>query len=211
MNPNGALGTDYIKIKQCKEEMKGSFVGIVIKAGDLKSGTTNGKDWTMKNFTIEDDSDSVELTAWDSDEIEQLKLGNTYEVTGYWWKEYKNVVGIQQGKFGTLSLRDTAKTQTKIPEQNPVSSEKEIPPAPKGEGSVNGEPLPEPSAFLLEFTIQETLEMLQIEQVVRATMRKFVPETFILDGGKVGMFVKEIYRESKKEYAQVKFKKASAK
>ncbi|MEK0347047.1 MAG: hypothetical protein QQN44_01800 [Nitrosopumilus sp.] len=99
---------DFVKIKEAKEALKGSFKGIIIKAGDLKSGTSNGKDWTKKTFTIEDESGTADLVAW-GEEVSQFKIGYKYEIVNPWWKTYvdkQNVphVTVQVGNYGTAKV-----------------------------------------------------------------------------------------------------------
>jgi len=56
--------TDFTSIVECTKNMKGAFVGTVMAQSDLSSGTDkNGKDWTKKNFTIEDTTGRISLTA----------------------------------------------------------------------------------------------------------------------------------------------------
>jgi len=97
---------EFITLADARQAMKGSFIGTVIKAGDLKSGTTNGKDWTKKNFTIEDVTGQVELTAW-GDEINRVKVGCKYEFTNPWWKNYEGEVYLAFGKYATVKLVGT--------------------------------------------------------------------------------------------------------
>jgi len=206
------MSTDFQTIEQCKLDKKGAFIGFIIKQGDLKSGTSNKgtsseKDWTNKRFTISDANDEIELTAWNGD-IEKFKVGNKYEFTGFWFKEYQGAVQLSVGKYGKVNLIGTATTEpkgvdfgklnAKIEDDNP-----EPQPA-VGQLAPPTNPLPEIGPNLEVFSEEQCIQLLQIEKVVKETMNKFEPNK-IHEGQKVGMHVKEIYRESKK----FKFEKAS--
>ena len=95
--------TEFVKIADAKNVLKGSFRGIVIKSGDLKSGTSNGKDWTKKIFTIQDDSGDADLVAW-GDEVNNFKVGYKYEITNPWWKTYEGKVSVSVGNYGNSKV-----------------------------------------------------------------------------------------------------------
>jgi len=123
--------TEFLKIADAKEALKGSFKGIIIKAGDLKSGTSNGKDWTKKTFTIEDESGSADLVAW-GEEVSQFKLGYKYEIVNPWWKTYvdkQNVphITVQVGNYGTAKVIGSEKTIPDTPPPPPAQTLKEKP------------------------------------------------------------------------------------
>jgi hypothetical protein len=69
--------TEYSTISHCINEMKGNFIGTVILASDLKAGSKNGRDWTRKNFTIEDEGGKVTYVAW-NENIQKLEVGKLY-------------------------------------------------------------------------------------------------------------------------------------
>ena len=198
------MSTDFQTIEQCKFAKKGAFIGVIIKESNLNAGVSNKgtsdeKAWTNKRFTITDANDEIELTAW-GDEIDKFKLGNKYEFTGFWFKEYQGTVQLSVGKFGKVNLIGTAQTpavQTTMPTESvdtPISEQAKGPPT----------PLPEIGANLAVFSEEQCIQMLQIKKVVKETMTKFAP-TEIQTGQEIGMHTKEIYRESKK----FKFEKAS--
>ena len=127
--------TEFLKIADAKTALKGSFKGIIIKAGDLKSGTSNGKDWTKKIFTIEDESGTAELVTW-GEEVSQFKMGYKYEIVNPWWKTYvdkQNIshITVQVGNYGTAKV---------------IGSNKEIPdtPTPPPAQTLKDKPKPEP-------------------------------------------------------------------
>ena len=107
--------TEFLKILDAKNALKGSFIGVVIKAGDLKSGTTNGKDWTKKIFTVQDDSADADLVAWGAAEIEKFKVGYKYEITNPWWKTYEGKISVSVGNYGNAKVIGTATTEETKP------------------------------------------------------------------------------------------------
>jgi len=102
--------TDFIKIVDAKNVLKGSFKGTIIHVGDLKSGTTNGKDWTKKIFIIQDDSADAELVCWGAAEIEKFKMGCVYEFVNPWWKIYEGKVSVQLGKYCNVKVVGSTNT-----------------------------------------------------------------------------------------------------
>lgn len=181
------MSTNFLTIKECVAAKKGSFIGVVVKQGDLKSGTTNGKDWTKKTFTIQDTTADVILTAWGDEEISRFKVGNKYEFTNCWWKEYEGKVTLAVGNYAVIKLIGTdwiaknEKTQETLPEHPPEETR----------GEINGDTLPE---FKNAAWVRaQTQELLQIEKVVVEIMTKYSPKLKELNPAKVGMFVREIY------------------
>lgn len=179
------MSTDYITIKEAKSLKKGSFIGVVIKQGDLKSGTKDDRDWTKKTYTIQDATDEVILTAW-GEEISMLKVGNKYEFTNPWWKEYEGKITLALGKYATLKLVGTDEINNVNSSETPAETR----------GEVNAEPLPKFSQT--EYVKQQTIWLLQIEATVRETMQQFMPTVEEPNNQKIGMFVKEIYNEMKR-------------
>jgi hypothetical protein len=106
--------TEFIKIADAKNVLKGSFKGIIIKAGDLKSGTSNGRDWTKKIFTIQDESGDTDLVAW-GDEVNNFKLGYKYEITNPWWKTYEGKVSVTVGNYGNSKVIGAAEAEETKP------------------------------------------------------------------------------------------------
>lgn len=192
--------TDFKTIEQCKSEMKGNFIGTVISQGDLKSGTKDGRDWTKKNFLIEDATSSIEITAWNED-IQKLKVGGKYEFCGCWWKEYDGKPTLSFGKYAQVKLIGTAPTTqstmetsgsgTETVQSNSSSTETQTEPH---------EELPATNENFKEFIRAECLSINQTEREVREFMKEF---GLNFNDNKIGMMTKEIYRESKK----VKFEK----
>lgn len=182
--------TEFLKIVDAKEALKGSFKGAVIKAGDLKSGTKNGKDWTKKIFTIEDDTASVDLVAWDS-EVADFKIGYVYEIVNPWWKVYEGNASVQVGKYGTAKVIGSANiepTSTELPETPPVPKEQTVTP-PTTATKEELELLDEGTLNLIK---RESVLLYKIRTCVEQTLKKFEDDPH---GGMVGQFTELIYNK----------------
>ncbi len=169
--------TDFTPIKEVIATRKGNIKGVVIRQSDLKSGTKNGNDWSRKTFTIQDASGDIEITAF-NEEIQFLKVGQCYEIESPWWKEYNGNWSLNIGQYCKITKVDNPPTQTttnKIQQLEPIE-----------------EKLPD-SLILPSDVESETIVLLQIEEIVINTMKKFKPGVEP-NSQKVGMFVKEIYR-----------------
>ena len=120
--------TEFISIQEATAALKGSIKAIVTNESDLKSGTTNGKDWTKRSFTLEDPSGSIEMTTWNED-IKKFKVGYTYEIINPWWKEYEGKPQLDLGKYAQVSVVGSENAPA---EQSQPSSEEHVPPSIKG-------------------------------------------------------------------------------
>ncbi len=179
--------TDFIPIYDAKTDKKGSIKGVIIKAGDLKSGTTKtGSDWTKKEFIIEDKSASVKLIAW-NENIQQFKLGGLYEITNPQWDEYKGEQQISPSKYGQCKLINEPPKQETLSNTSSDTTDK----------------LPPITSQLDELSEAETIIFMQIRNTVKATLKHFEPNV-IHDGGEIGMITSRVYEKSQK----VKFEKA---
>lgn len=196
-----AVGFKQVKDAEAGEKL--SFIGTVIKQDDLKSGTKNGQDYTYKKFTIQDVTGDIELVAW-NDDVKQFKIGNKYEFIDTWCKDYqgKLSLGITYAK---VKLIGTSTTQATMPESTTTTPEPTPEDAKPSKEEINGNKLPASIEAFNEFVEIETVMLLQIEKTVTSTMKHYLPKLTDVNGQKVGMFVKEIYRLAK----QTNFKKAS--
>lgn len=191
------MTTEFISIKEAVENHKGSFKGSCIKTSELKAGTGKNGDWTMKKFTLQDTSGEVEIACF-NEEINFFKVGQFYEVESPWFKEYLDRENNKKyscniGQYCKVNLVANPPTQTTMPTE---TSSKET--EPKSPGSVNGEELTKLTVSKTLFVHEETIKLLQIEKEVRHTIEIYNPRLTI-DGGKIGMFTKEIYRKYEKK------------
>ena len=190
--------SEFLKIVDAKNALKGSFKGAVIHAGDLKSGTKNGKDWTKKIFTIEDDTASVDLVAWDS-EITNFKVGYVYEIVNPWWKVYESKVSVQVGKYGTAKVIGSNPKESLVepdPTKPLTTTLPETPPVPKEQTVTPPAATKEELELLDEGTIKiiqrESILLYKIRTNVEQTIKKFEDDPH---GGMVGQFTELIYNK----------------
>jgi len=173
------------------DALKGSFKGVIIKQGDLKSGTKDGNDWTKKVFTIGDDSGSVDLVTW-GDEIKQFEIGKLYEFVNPWWKTYEGKVSVQIGKYGTAKFIGDAK-----PEDTMVS-EKDTQTVPKehisSQSKLTEQKKPDESKIEKLTDIElgtvddATVKLLAISLAVGEKVKEFAKEpdrTFVMEATKI--------------------------
>lgn len=125
------MSTDFIPIAEAKETCKGSIQAIVVKEGDLKAGTTNGKDWTKRVFTLEDSSGNIELTCW-NENISKFKVGYTYQIVNPWWKMYQGQPQLDLGNYAEVTVVESDKAPTEATQEHepPTPSPKHESPIP---------------------------------------------------------------------------------
>lgn len=176
---------EFVTIKESIETHKGNIRGVIIKESDLKAGTGKTGDWTMKVFTLEDTSGQVDITCWNT-EIGRLKVGEYYEVESPWWKERNDKPGewnLALGDYCKVNLVDNPSVQTTT---QPTEKQEDV----------KVLEMPKTLDAFASFIKDEAISLLQIEQGVKDIMKHYDPHPLV--DQKVGMFVKEIYRESKK-------------
>lgn len=181
------MSTEFLTLKECIEAQKGSFIGVVIKESALSAGSKDGSDWTKKTYTIQDTTANIDLVAWNED-VNKIKVGCKYEFVGLWWKEYKGTVQLSFGNYAQVKLIGTEPIPTKDVSQQVIDSVE----------SIKDVKLPPISESAAEFVENEVLFLLQLEQKARETILKHYPKLSEVNPQKLGMIVKEIYRESKK-------------
>jgi len=181
------MSTLFLTLEECIVRQKGSFIGVVIKESALSAGSKDGNDWTKKTFTIQDVTANIDLIAW-NEEVTKIKVGCKYEFVGCWWKDYKGTVQLSFGNYAEIKLIGTEPIPTKDVSQQVIDNVEKISTSDK---------LPKISAAAAEFVENEVLFLLQLEEKAWETMLKHFPN-LQLNPQKLGMYVKEIYRESKK-------------
>ncbi len=196
------MSTEFQTLDKAKHGEKISFVGIIVKIGDLKSGTGDQGDYTYKRLTIQDVTASLELTVWNED-IKKFVLGGKYEIINAYAKEYKGTLGLGI-QYAEVKLVGTNKQQATMDESTKESATRErFQESPTTQKSN----LPQMAPHLQELVETETVTLLQIKQDVYAVLSHYGGYDMTDVDSKItaGMFIKEIYRESKK----VKFEKSS--
>lgn len=186
--------TEFIKLSDARQAMKGSFIGIVSKIGDLKSGSNDKGDFTYKVCTVEDATAKITLTVW-NDEIKLLKLGGTYRFINPWWRIYKDEPVLALGKYASVELVEPIASSPKMDE---AVVKKETPSSP-----------PEPTAkiplFEAEMSVKLDQEIMTLYMINRH-VKKFIENFEVTpNGGMIGQFTEIIYNK----HFKTEFKKAS--
>jgi len=175
---------DFVNIAAAKEALKGSFKGIIVKAGDLKSGTKDGKDWTKKNFIIQDETGQADLVTW-GDEVSQFKVGYTYEIVNPWWKTYENKITVQVGNYGTAKVIGSEKS---IPDTPPPPKEQTVISPPKTQVKPDESKIEKLSDNELETVVNATQKILAISLAVGKELEKVTEHpdrTFVMEATKI--------------------------
>jgi len=175
--------SEFLKIADAKTALKGSFKGVITKAGDLKSGTKNGKDWTKKVFTITDDTGEADLVAW-GDEISQFKVGYTYEIVKPWWKTYEDKVTVQVGNYGTAKVIGSDNT---VPDTPPQPKEQTVLSPPKTEKPDESK-IEKLTDTELELVEEATMKILSISLAVGEKLKEVTEEPsrdFVMEATKI--------------------------
>lgn len=173
---------DSISLQDAMTALKGNFTATVITIGDLESGTTNSRDWTKKNITIEDVSERVTFAAW-GDEIKLFDLGKTYDFENAWFKMYDGKPTLAIGKYCKVILNENPA----VPHPGPSTVGQEQLPAAAA--------VPAISAALKEFVLSENILIIQIEKVITAQHEELgIP----FNGQQIGMHTREIYLQARK-------------
>lgn len=177
-------------ISDCIEAKKGSFIGVVISAGDLKSGTKDDKDWSRKSFIIEDNTARITAVMWNND-VNALKLGQKYEFTNWWFKEHEGQIQITKGNYGKLKEVEGSFGDSNTPQTSQAS---EIDP-PRTQDLPSLPELDENTQALIH---DNTILLLQIESTIRKSMQEFITPTRINDS-QVGRYSRLIFNMLKQQ------------
>jgi len=178
--------TDFQPIDTVIKEHLKNVTGIVVKESDLKAGTNDKGDWTMKIFTLEDPTGQLELACFGNTQISKLEKGFTYEIENIWWREKEEKWSASLGDYAKVRKLEAAATTP--PERTDTSK---IPPT-EPEPTTK---LPKPSLVIVDFVNQENMLLLQIEAIITLQHKALgIP----LNGQQIGMHTREIYLQSKK-------------
>lgn len=168
--------TDFVTISEGISAKAGNIKGVIIQAGDLKSGTKDGNDWTRKDFVIEDKTGSLKITAW-NDDIKLFHLGNIYEITKPQWTVYQDKPSISPSKSGGVScvgVQNTATTKSNSSTLDIVTPEEKLPPL---------------DANTLGLVHCNNLLLLQIREEVIKVLKTYNPKD-ASNGAVIGFMVK---------------------
>lgn len=68
---------------------------------EVKTFNKYGKDLSLRNAVIQDDSGSIRLTLW-NDDVEKYKVGDKIKLTNGYVNEFQDEKQLTAGKFGVI-------------------------------------------------------------------------------------------------------------
>ena len=177
---------EYELIDVAKAKKKGGIIVKVIGVGEVSTGTNERGDWKKQTATLQDNSGEMPIVLW-GDQIGKLDQGKYYKIEDPFWSVYKDQVQLSLGKFGKLHLADVTDLLGAAPATESPPSQTQLNP--------NGAGLPKIPQTLKDFVENEDLMLLLIGQIIENDHKAYgIP----INGQKIGLHVKEIYREIKK-------------
>jgi len=178
---------EYELIDVARAKKKGGIIVKVIGVGEVSTGTGSRGDWKKQTATLQDNSGEMQMILW-GDQVGKMDQGKYYKIEDPFWSMYKDKVQLSLGKFGKLHLTDVAALLgAAVPPTASKPSQAQLSP--------NVSELPKIPQNLKEFVENEDLMLLLIGQVIEGQHKAFgIP----INGQKIGLHVKEIYREIKK-------------
>jgi len=113
--------------------------GTVKEIGEAKTFNKFGKDLSVANAMLEDDSGSIKLTLW-NDDVTRFKDGDKLKVVNGYVNEFQGEKQLTSGKFGSLEKVDGSSAPAESSEEAPAeeASEESTEEAPAEETSDEG-------------------------------------------------------------------------
>jgi len=75
----------------------------VTEKGDIRTFEKFGKEGTVCNAVLTDDSGSIKLTLW-NEQTEEVKSGDTIKISNGYVSEFRDELQLGTGKFGQLEV-----------------------------------------------------------------------------------------------------------
>ena len=75
----------------------------IVNKGDVRSFSKFGKEGTVCNAQIKDDSGEMKLTLW-NEQVEQVNVGDKVKITNGYVGEWQGEKQLSTGKFGKLEV-----------------------------------------------------------------------------------------------------------
>ena len=93
--------------------------GTVKEIGEAKTFNKFGKDLSVANAMLEDDSGSIKLTLW-NDDVTRFKDGDKLKVVNGYVNEFQGEKQLTSGKFGSLEKVDGSSAPAESSEEAPA-------------------------------------------------------------------------------------------
>jgi replication factor A1 len=94
--------------------------GTVKEIGEAKTFNKFGKDLSVANAMLEDDSGSIKLTLW-NDDVDRFKDGDKLKVVNGYVNEFQGEKQLTSGKFGSLEKVDGSSAPADEPAAEPAT------------------------------------------------------------------------------------------
>lgn len=180
---------EYELIHTAKANKKGGIIVKVIGVGNVETGVGSSGDWKKQIATLQDNSATIDMVIW-GDDVGKLDQGQYYKIENPFWSTYKDETQLALGKYAKLHLtEEVALLPANGTPPTPTVASPEVP------TSTTQSKLPTIPDTLKEFVIHEDDFLLQIGQIIEANHKQ---HGIVINGQKIGLHVKEIYREAKK-------------
>ena len=93
--------------------------GTISDIGETRTFNKFGKELSVVNAILKDDSGSVKLSLWNED-VTRFKNGDNIKITNGYVNEFQGEKQLTSGKFGKIELADgSASGQESLPEEAP--------------------------------------------------------------------------------------------
>ncbi len=98
--------------------------GTIKEVGEPRSFNRFGKELTVVNAVLEDDSGSIKLTLW-NDDANRFKEGDVVKITNGYVNEFQGEAQLTSGKFGKMEKvgEGEASSESTAPEKSQLSGD----------------------------------------------------------------------------------------
>lgn len=161
---------EFVTLEEARDAQKGSFVGVVIKIGDLKSGTNSRGEWTMKIITIQDATATMKMACF-NEEITTFTLGHKYKIENPWWKMKDSKLSLQLGQYAKVTRISDAPIQESIEDSTQTISDN----INKHQAEIKKilDSLPPLPQLELDIINTESLHMWQVNQAINQNISQY--------------------------------------
>ena len=129
--------------------------GTVKEIGEAKTFNKFGKDLSVANAMLEDDSGSIKLTLW-NDDVTRFKDGDKLKVVNGYVNEFQGEKQLTSGKFGSLEKVDGSSAPAESSEEAPAEEASEESTEEASEESTEEAPAEESAPEAEEAPAEET-------------------------------------------------------
>jgi len=187
------MGTlEYELIAIAKANKKGGIIVKVIGVGNVETGVGSNGEWKKQIATLQDSSATIDMVIW-NDDIGKLDQGKYYKIESPFWSTYKNETQLSLGKYAKVHLAEV--TDLITPEGTDRTETRLLVTTTESLTRNTQSKLPTIPDTLKDFVIHEDDFLLQIGQLIEDNHKL---HGITINGQKIGLHVKEIYREAKK-------------